>query len=215
MVWRSCLGWVTNETQTKTYQNKQETQRPRPRWRSPARCSAPRTSSSVGSTRARGLHYVAATPQAALATGLLRCQIRRGLDESGLRAATSAAPIPTRSAGAAPIGRPTCASCTPERSPWPLPRPPASFGCTSSGLVWSEPVLSGAVRAGAWTAHKRVRVCDVGRLVRPSEADPVYLSYNRPCLRINRSRHLKWRILETVSPPVLDPPKFERRSRCA
>ena len=45
-----------------------------------------------------------------------------------------------------------------------------------------------AAGRGAGPAHGRAAVGDVGRLVGPSEADPVYVSYNRPCLRINRSR---------------------------
>ena len=41
-----------------------------------------------------------------------------------------------------------------------------------------------AAGRGAGPAHGRAAVGDVGRLVGPSEADPVYLSYNRRCLSI-------------------------------
>ena len=165
-------------------------------------CAAtPSTTSSARSTTPCWLRQDAADPSAAAPARLLRCHILGAADEGGLRAVRDQRPSSTTSTVVAPVGRPTGASCTPERCPRSLPRPAACFGRTPRGVVWSEPVLSGAARAGVWTAHKRVRVRDVGRLVRPSEADPVYLSCERPCLRTNRSRHLKWRILETVSPP--------------
>ena len=43
-----------------------------------------------------------------------------------------------------------------------------------------------AAGRGAGPAHGRAAVGDLGRLVGPREADPVQLSYNRPCLRIDR-----------------------------
>ena len=155
----------------------------------------------MGSTRARGLHYVAATPQAALATGLLQCQIRRGLDDSGSRTATSAAPIVDQERSRGTRRPANWRVLLAGALPVVIGKTAGVPGLHAERLWWVRAVVESAAGRGFETAHKRVRVRDVGRLVRPSEADPVYLSYERPCLRINRSRHLKWRILETVSPP--------------
>ena len=63
--------------------------------------------------------------------------------------------------------------------------------------------MSGAVARGSGWHRFRVRVHDVRRLVRPSDhADPVYVSYNGPCLRIRRfGAATKYIYVSALAPP--------------
>ena len=178
--WCGCLGFVSNETQTKTYQKKQGSRRRRRDGRSSARCSAPCASSSVCSTRANQLHCDAAAPWPAALACRLQCQIRRGLDDSGSRTATSAAPIVDQERSRGTRRPANWRVLLAGALPVVIGKTAGVPGPHAERLWWVRAGVESAAGRGFEMAHKRVQVFDVGRLVRPSEADPDYLSYDRP-----------------------------------
>ena len=79
----------------------------------------------------------------------------------------------------------TFATSAAARSPVVLARPPAC-SCASLGHgLGCHAAMSGAAARGTGWHQSRVPVHDAGRLVRPIEADPIFLSYNEPCLRMS------------------------------
>ena len=116
---------------------------------------------------------VAATvrPTRARAAGQLRGDLAKALE---------AAPSPLLSSEVTTIATNAAA-----HSPVVLARPPAC-SCASLGHVLRcHAAMSGAAARGTGWHQSRVPVHDVGRLVRPIEADPIFLSCNEPCLRMS------------------------------
>ena len=80
---------------------------------------------------------------------------------------------------------PIFASSAAAHSPWVMARLLACLSTSPSyGLRCSTAVSGAAVRGSSWH-QSRVPVHDVCRLERPSEADPIIVSYNEPSLRIS------------------------------
>ena len=159
--------------------------------------------------------------RAAPSEGLLRHWIFRGL---GLRL-EAARPRPTKAAAATAFAAvellgsierlrlptaswctvfaPTRAACCPDVVTACLECLPAMLGV----FVRSGTRLGGAFVGCAVCVHNRVAVAGMRRNLVPSEADPVYLSYNRPCLLVFRfPRHMMH-----IGPDVLDRPRILRR----
>ena len=85
---------------------------------------------------------------------------------------------------------PTGAACAPARCPGGLARPAACLPALPTDIWWSCSAVSGAVTGGAGWHHCRGRVAGGGRAVQEIEADPVYLSYDGPCLRVRHFFHV-------------------------
>ena len=166
-------GVATKRNQTK--------HNPRRSKMAPTDCAAtPARSSSACSSNPYRSHRDAAALPAAISPCRVQCHFVRIVDEHAFSAAATVRPSSARSSDRGTRRAANWRVLLAGALPVVIGKTAGVPGLHAERLWWVRAGVESAAGRGFRMAHKRVRVRDVGRLVRPSEADPDYLSYDRP-----------------------------------
>ena len=173
VVWRVRGGLRPNETKRNTTRGA--------RRMAPTDCAAtPARSSSACSSNPYRSHRDAAALPAAISPCRVQCHFVRIVEEHAFSAAATVRPSSARSSDRGTRRAANWRVLLPGALPVVIGKTAGVPGLHAERLWWVRAGVESAAGRGFEMAHKRVRVRDVGRLVRPSEADPDYLSYDRP-----------------------------------